>query len=60
MAERTLTIRVQIDDRTVEQEDAIVAKVKAELAKLAGEPRPTFELSRASRETVATGNSGGS
>lgn len=53
MAERSLTIRVRIDDRTEAQEAAIIEKVRAELAKLAGDPRPTLEIASASTQTVA-------
>lgn len=53
MPQRSLTIRIRIDDRTEEQEVAIVQKVRAELAKLPADPRPTLEIASASTQTVA-------
>jgi hypothetical protein len=49
---RSLSIRVIIDGRTVQQEDAILATVKTLLEKLPGDPRPTLEIGRASSEAV--------
>lgn len=51
--QRSLTLRIRIDGRSVEQEDQIIAKVKEKLAELAGDPRPELELARASRENIA-------
>lgn len=53
MATRSLTMRIRIDDRTEEQEAAILGKIRAELAKLPGDPRPTLEKSSSSGEAVA-------
>jgi len=50
---RSLTLRIRIDNRTIEQEDQIIAKVKEKLAELPGDPRPELELARASRESIA-------
>lgn len=53
MANRSLTIRIRIDDRVESQEVAIIAKVREQLAKLPGDPRPTLEIANASTEAVA-------
>ena len=51
--QRSLTLRIRIDNRTIEQEDQVIAKVKERLAEFPGEPRPELELARASRESIA-------
>jgi len=53
MAERSLTVRIRIDDRTEQVEKSIIYDVKELLAKLDGEPRPTIEIAAASSESVA-------
>lgn len=53
MPQRSLTMRIRIQDRTKDQEDAILAKVREQLGKVQGDPRPTLEVNRAEGAIVA-------